>query len=81
MGAYIVRELTVRGTSVISKFVYLKNGAMYSVGVLGVMMVFEAFGHGFPFWVAPLNTLILLVIFMGLSIRELRDAAKKTKKA
>ena len=81
LGAYIVRELTVRGTAVISKFVYLKNGAMYSVGVLGVMMVFEAFGHGFPFWVAPLNTLILLVIFMGLSVRELRDVAKKAKKA
>ena len=79
LGAYIVRELTVRGTAVISKFVYLKNGAMYSVGVLGVMMVFEAFGHGFPFWVAPLNTVLLLIIFMGLSIRELRDA-KKVKK-
>lgn len=76
LGAYIVRELTVRGTAVISKFAYLKNGAMYSVGVLGAMMVFEAFGHGFPFWLAPLNTLILLIIFMGLSLRELRDAKK-----
>jgi hypothetical protein len=76
LGAYIVRELTVRGTTVISKFVYLKNGAMYSVGVLGGMMVLEAFGHGFPFWAAPVNTLVLLAIFMGLSLRELRDAAK-----
>ncbi len=81
LGAYIVRELTVRGTNVISKFAYLKNGAMYSIGVLGGMMVLEAFGHGFPFWVAPLNTLLLLVIFMGLSLRELRDAAKKKAKA
>ena len=79
LGAYIVRELTVRGTAVISKFAYLKNGAMYSIGVLGGMMVLEAFGHGFPFWVAPLNTLVLLAIFMGLSLRELRDA-KKAKK-
>lgn len=79
LGAYIVRELTVRGTAVISKFAYLKNGAMYSIGVLGGMMVLEAFGKGFPFWLAPLNTVILLVIFMGLSLRELRDAAKVKK--
>jgi len=79
LGAYIVRELTVRGTNVISKFAYLKNGAMYSIGVLGGMMVLEAFGKNFPFWLAPLNTLVLLAIFAGLSIRELRDAAKSKK--
>ena len=79
LGAYIVRELTVRGTGVISKFAYLKNGAMYSIGVLGAMMVLEAFGKDFPFWLAPLNTLLLLVIFMGLSLRELRDAQKVKK--
>ena len=73
LGAYIVRELTVRGTNVISKFAYLKNGAMYSIGVLGGMMVLEAFGHGFPFWVAPLNTLVLLAIFMGLSCENSRE--------
>ena len=80
LGAYIVRELTVRGTAVISKFAYLKNGAMYSIGLLGGVMVLEAFGKEFPFWLAPLNTLLLLIIFMGLSLRELRDAAKKSKK-
>ncbi len=77
LGAYIVREFTVRGTDVIAKFAYLKNGAMYSIGVLGGTMVLEAFGKDFPFWLAPLNTFLLLAIFLGLSIRELRDAAKK----
>ncbi len=80
LGAYIVRELTVRGTDVISKFAYLKNGAMYSIGVLGAMMVFEAFGKNLPFWMAPLNTFLLLAIFMGLSLRELNDAKKINKK-
>ena len=80
LGAYIVREFTVRGTDVIAKFAYLKNGAMYSIGVLGAIMVLEAFGKNFPFWLAPLNTVVLLVIFMGLSLRELRDAAKKKSK-
>ena len=79
LGAYIVREVTVKGTAVISKFAYLKNGAMYSIGILGGIMVLEAFGKDFPFWLAPLNTIIILVIFMGLSLRELRDAEKVKK--
>jgi len=74
LGAYIVRELTVRGTDMISKFAYLKNGAMYSIGLLGGIMVLEAFGKNFPFWLAPLNTVILLAIFLGLSIKELKEA-------
>ncbi len=79
LGAYIVRELTIRGTDIISKFAYLKNGAMYSIGVLGGIMVFEAFGKDFPFWLAPLNTVLLLAIFMGLSLREIA-LAKKAKR-
>lgn len=77
LGALIVRELTVRGTNMISKFAYLKNGAMYSIGVLGGMMVLEAFGKGFPFWLAPLNTVALLCVFMWLSMRELKLAQRK----
>ncbi len=76
LGAYIVRELTIRGTGLISKFAYLKNGAMYSIGVLGGIMVLESFGKDFPFWLAPLNTVILLAIFMGLSLREISLAKK-----
>lgn len=76
LGAYVVREMTVRGTSLIAKFAYLKNGAMYSIGLLGGVMVLEAFGRDFPFWLAPLNTVLLLALFMGLSIKELRDVKK-----
>jgi len=79
LGAFIVRELTIHGTEVIAKFAYLKNGAMYSIGVLGGFMVLEAFGKDFPFWLAPLNTILLLAVFMGLSLRELK-MAKKLKK-
>jgi hypothetical protein len=80
LGAYIVRELTVKGTDMISKFAYLKNGAMYSIGLLGGLMVLEAFGKNFPFWLAPLNTVILLAIFLGLSVRELKEAKVIKKK-
>jgi len=79
LGAYIVREFTVRGTDLIAKFAYLKNGAMYSIGLLGGVMVLEAFGTDFPFWLAPLNTFLLLAIFLGLSVRESRLAKKMVK--
>ena len=77
LGALVVREITIRGVDVISKFAYLKNGAMYSVGMLGAIMMLESFGQHFPFWIAPLNTLLLLVVFFTLSWREIKDAEKQ----
>jgi uncharacterized protein len=74
IGAFVVREVTVRGINTISKFAYLKNGAMYSIGMLGALMVLESFGKEFGFWVAPVNTVVLLVVFMYLSIREIQMA-------
>jgi len=74
LGALVVRELTVHGVNIISKFAYLKNGAMYSIGVLGGIMVLESFGKEYPFWLAPLNTTLLLAVFMWLSVRELKLA-------
>ena len=79
LGALIVREFTVRGIDTIAKFAYLKNGAMYSIGFLGAIMILEAFGKHFPFWIAPLNTMLLLGLFLFLSYREIK--AKKSAKA
>jgi hypothetical protein len=77
LGALIIREFTIKGINLISKFAYLENGAMYSIGMLGALMVAESFGKEYPFWLAPLNMVILIVIFLGLSIRELRQAKTK----
>jgi hypothetical protein len=68
--------MTVRGVDVIAKFAYLKNGAMYSIGLLGGVMILESFGREFPFWLAPLNTVLILILFLWLSIRELKLAKK-----
>ena len=76
IGAFIVRELTVRGIDTISKFAYLKNGAMYSIGMLGGIMILESFGKEFPFWLAPVNTTLLLVVFLILSLKEMKKVAK-----
>lgn len=80
LGALVVREFTIRGIDLISKFEYLKNGAMYAIGVLGAIMVLESFGHEFPFWLAPLNMFVLLGIFLFLSVRS-NKARKKLKAA
>jgi hypothetical protein len=75
LGALIVRQLTVKGIDSISKYAYLKNGAMYSIGLLGMMMVLESFGQEYPFWLVPFCTISLLFIFMFFSIKELKRAS------
>lgn len=77
LGALIVRELTVRGVDVINGLIFLKNGAMYSIGLLGALMMAEAFGHVYPFWLAPLNVFVLLGIFLLLSLKARRDAQRR----
>ena len=77
LGALVVREFTIRGIDLITKYQYLKNGAMYAIGVLGTIMILESFGLEFPFWLAPLNMFILLGIFLFLSIRA-KKAYKKS---
>lgn len=76
LGAIVVREFTVRGINLISKYAYLKNGAMYAIGMLGSLMVMESFGQEYPFWLAPVNTFLILVLFIYLSKRELKIAQK-----
>lgn len=78
IGAIVVREITIRGLDFVTKFAYLKNGAMYSVGVLGFIMVLESFGTHPPFWFVPLNTFAILGVFIFLSIREIRMAKNTT---
>lgn len=71
LGAIVVRQLTIRGLHVITKFVYLKNGAMYSIGILGLIMTSGSFGIEYPFWATPLATTILLLVFFWRS-RQVR---------
>lgn len=72
LGAYIMRELTIRGIDQITKYAYLKNGAMYSIGSVGAIMILESFGQHYPIWLAPLNMVVLIGIFLFLSYREMR---------
>jgi len=56
LGALVVRQLTVGNVERIKKYLYLKNGAMYSILCLGLFMVMESFGVHVPVWVSPLAT-------------------------
>lgn len=72
IGALVVRELTVRNIENIKKFAYLKNGAMYSIMCLGIVMCSEAFGVDYPMWLAPLTTIIIVGVFLFLSVRKIK---------
>jgi len=56
LGAFVVREMTIRNVDKIKKYLYLKNGAMYSILILGCIMILDSFGFPIPFWVSPLLT-------------------------
>jgi hypothetical protein len=43
IGAFVVRELTLHNIERVKKYIYLKNGAMYSIGILGGVMVLHSF--------------------------------------
>jgi hypothetical protein len=71
IGAFVVRELTLRNVNNIKKYLYLKNGAMYSILFLGIIMIMDSFGMNIPFWVSPVLTFGIVGFFLMKSIREI----------
>lgn len=63
LGAFVVRQLTIGNIENIKKYIYLKNGAMYSVMCLGIVMILEGFHIGVPEYISPLVTLIIITFF------------------
>ncbi len=73
IGAIIVRELTLANIERVKKYVYLKNGALYSVFFLGLIMIARGFAH-VPEWISPAITFCIVGYFFQKSRREvLRD--------
>lgn len=71
LGALVVRQVTLSNIERIQKYVYLKNGAMYSILCLGLIMVFEAFGAPIPPWISPIITFGVVGYFFLKSRNEL----------
>ncbi len=63
MGAYVVRHLTVSNIENVKRYIYLKNGAMYSIFFLGVVMVLDSFAVQIPQWVSPVITISVVGYF------------------
>lgn len=56
IGALVVRQLTIGNIENIKKYLYLKNGAMYSIFFLGAIMLLDSFGFHIPSWLSPVAT-------------------------
>lgn len=67
IGALVVRSLTIRSVSSIKKYIYLKNGAMYSIFFLAMIMILDGFGREIPHWLSPLVTFGVVGYFFAKS--------------
>ncbi|HEY5587824.1 MAG TPA: DUF475 domain-containing protein [Candidatus Paceibacterota bacterium] len=70
LGAFILRKLTLSNIDRIKKYMYLKNGAMYSIFVLGLVMLSDAFGMEIPSYMSPLLTFLIIGFFIIKSLNK-----------
>ncbi|MBI4101735.1 MAG: DUF475 domain-containing protein [Candidatus Nealsonbacteria bacterium] len=73
IGALVVRELTIKGIDRVSQYKWLKNGAMTSIGVLGVFIILKSFGVHIPEYLPTITTVGLV----GLTFWESHRFLKK----
>ena len=72
IGAFVVRKLTVSNIENVKKYKYLKNGAMYSILALGIIMLADSFGMHIPEWLSPVLTFLIIGFFFWKSYKELK---------
>ncbi len=75
LGAVVLRKLTVSNMKNVQKYIYLKNGAMYSIFFLGAIMVLHSFGAHIPEWLSPIITISIVLFFFLKSKRHIRMQA------
>lgn len=63
LGAIVLRQLTISNIDRIKRYKYLKNGAMYSILILGVVMLLHSFGIEIPEWISPVSTFSIVGYF------------------
>jgi hypothetical protein len=77
VGALVVRELTIKGIDSIAKYKYLKNGALTSIGFLGLFMIIEGFNVDLPSYVPIIITFLLIGVAFYMSRRLLKPVKPK----
>jgi hypothetical protein len=75
IGAIVVRELTIKGIDTIGKYKYLKNGALTSIGFLGLFMLVESFGIELPSYIPTIVTFVVI----GIAFYKSRQLLKLTR--
>jgi uncharacterized protein len=80
IGAFVLRELTVRNIERIKKYKYLKNGAMYAVFGLGAIMIAEAFGAHVPEWVSPIVMFAVIGYFFWKSKKAMKPKKNNVRR-
>jgi hypothetical protein len=75
IGALVVRDLTIRGIDKVARYRWIKNGAMTSIGCLGIFMIIESFGIALPEWLPTVITLSLVGVTFWESHRFLKKEA------
>jgi len=73
IGALVVRQLTIMGIEKVARYKWLKNGAMTSIGFLGLIMVLKSFGIYIPEYIPTAITLGLV----GVTFYKSHQALKK----
>lgn len=76
IGALVVRQLTVSNIERIKNYIYLKNGAMYSILLLGIIMLLDSFGFHIPVWLSPSITAIVVGYFFVISKKRLQKVKR-----
>lgn len=76
LGALIVRQITVGNVERIKKYVFLKNGAMYSILFLGLIMILDSFNFHIPEWLSPAITFLIVGYFFVLSKVHMKKLVK-----
>ncbi len=76
IGAYVVRSLTMHNIDRVKQYIYLKNGAMYSIGILGIVMILHSFGFHLPEWVSPISTMCIVGYFFWKSAKNIPHTSK-----
>ncbi|KAF5086025.1 hypothetical protein DSECCO2_62350 [anaerobic digester metagenome] len=78
LGAIAVRQITVGNIDRIKKYRFLKNGAMYSILCLGIIMLIDSFGFHIPEFVSPVITFGVVGLFY---LKSVRDSEKNSPDA
>ena len=75
IGALIVRDLTIKSIDKVAQYRFLKNGAMTSIGLLGVFIIAKSFGAAIPEYLPTLITILLVGIAFWQSKKYLKNNA------